>query len=211
MLLLRTRALLGRRGRNSAKRGAICAGFSLTEMVVTVAVIMVMAAIAVPVLSHAFANYQLGDSATRLSGVLKYTRYEAIRLNKPETVVVQASGTNWTVFGDLISNGTPDPSEPTDIVVAPVALMPSAGVPDTTPISSSFGSPTLVLTSLSGMNGAVTFDARGAVTSGGGSAVYAFYLGNAAEPQLGYRAVVLFPSGMVQIWNSASGTWQLAN
>jgi len=64
------------------------------------------------------------------------------------------------------------------------------------------------LTSVPLPTGAVAFDHRGALTP---AAVNVLYIGNVAFPDLGYRAVVLLPSGSVQIWTSASGNWQQTN
>jgi hypothetical protein len=35
--------------------------------------------------------------------------------------------------------------------------------------------------------------------------MYVFYVGNANDPDSGYRAVVLLPSGSTQIWTAPSG------
>jgi type II secretory pathway pseudopilin PulG len=178
-------------------------------MVVTLVVILILAAIAIPTLTRAFAVYQMNDSAARLAGILKYARYEAIRLNKQVPARIQAVGSNWSVFADINNNGTADPTEAIDLIIMPQTLMAPAGMPDTSPISSSLGSPTLVLTPMSGVNGSILFDQRGAVLTNGGSSVFVMFLGNTADLNVGYRAVVLLPSGMVQVWSSSSGAWQL--
>jgi len=202
---------LGRSTTFSARGAALSRGFSLTEVVVTVAVMLVLAAIAIPTVSRAFAVYQLNDAASRLAGILKFARYEAIRLNKQVPARVLATGNNWSVFADTNNNGVADPTESIDLIVPPITLLPAGSMPDTTPISSTLGSPTLVLTSVSAMNATILFDQRGAVVSGGGANVYVLYLGNSTDTDIGYRAVVLMPSGMVQIWSSAGGAWQLAS
>ncbi len=200
---------MGRSTRDSARRVASNRGFSLTELVVTVAVMMVLAAIAIPSLMRAFAVYQLNDGAARLSGILKYSRYEAIRLNKAVPMRVLATGTNWSVFSDTNGNGFPDTNEAMDLIVTPLTLLPAGGMPDPSPITSSLGNPALALSSISAMNATVLFDSRGAVVSGNNTTVYVLYLGNPSDTNVGYRAVVLMPSGMVQVWSSASGVWQL--
>lgn len=170
---------------------------------------LVLAAIAIPTLTRAFAVYQLNDAASRLAGILKFTRYEAIRLNKQVPGRILATGNSWSVFADLNNNGVADPAEAIDLIVPPVTLVPAAGLPDTTPISNTLGNPNLVLNSISAMNATVIFDARGAVLSGNNSTVYVLYLGNLGDTDIGYRAIVLMPSGMVQVWSSAGGTWIL--
>jgi len=206
---LKEEALLGRRTKFVGWGVARSRGFSLTELVVTLAVMLVLAAIAIPSITRAFAVYQLNDCASRVAGILKFTRYEAIRLNKPVPGTILATGPNWSVFADTNGNGVPDPTEAIDIIVPPLTLLPAGGMPNTSPISNTLGSPSLVLTSASAMNTTIIFDSRGAVLSGNYSLVYVLYLGNPADTDIGYRAVVLMPSGMVQVWSSATGTWQL--
>jgi len=40
-------------------------------------------------------------------------------------------------------------------------------------------------------------------------AAYVLYVGSATNPEFGYRAVILLPSGATQIWTAPKGgTWQ---
>jgi prepilin-type N-terminal cleavage/methylation domain-containing protein len=201
---------LGQRAKFTRPSLASSSGFSMVEMVVSVAVLLVLAAISVPSLTRAFAAYQLNDAASRLGGILKFTRYEAIRLNKLVDCEIQQSGTGWLVYADTNRNALPDPGETQDAVTGQVTLLPpSAGIPSPGPIVAALGSSGLVLTAISGVNALVTFDARGAVTTGNGNNVFVLYLGNAANADTGYRAVVLLPSGMVHVWSASSGgVWQ---
>jgi prepilin-type N-terminal cleavage/methylation domain-containing protein len=187
-------------------------GFSMVEMVVSVAVLLVLAAISLPSLTRAFASYQLSDAAARLAGTLKYTRYEAIRLNKPVDGQIQQTAAGWLVYADINRNQVPDLGETQDAITGQVTLLPASGLPDPAPIVAALGSSGLALTTISGANAVVTFDQRGAVTSGGGSNVYALYLGRGANSDSGYRAVVLLPSGMVHVWAAPSGgVWRQVN
>ncbi len=45
------------------------------------------------------------------------------------------------------------------------------------------------------------------MTTGGGATVYVLYLGSTSNPDLGYRAVVLLPSGVVQCVDGAAGRY----
>jgi hypothetical protein len=67
------------------------------------------------------------------------------------------------------------------------------------------------LTTKSGSNGSIKFDARGAIRVGGNvsSTIFVFYIGSTTDSEFGYRAVVLVPSGNIQIWTApAGGPWQ---
>ncbi len=197
------------RPRSSSLKLSTGSGFSTVELVVTLAVILVLVAISVPTLTRVFGVYQLNDAANRLAGVLKFTRYEAIRLNKQVNGVVLSTGSSWVVFADINKNGVPDPTETQDLITGAVTLMPAAGLPDPSPITNTLGASGLALTVLSGLNATVQFDQRGALVTGAGGNVYVLYLGNQSNPALGYRAVVLLPSGMVHIWTAGQGgTWQ---
>jgi prepilin-type N-terminal cleavage/methylation domain-containing protein len=201
---------LEQRAKFSRPRLMVNHGFSMVEMVVSVAVLLVLAAISLPSLTRAFASYQLSDAAARLAGTLKFARYEAIRLNKPVDCEIQQSGTGWLAYADTNRNGVADPGETQDAITAQVTLLPAGGgLPDPSPIAAALGASGLALTSISGANAMITFDARGAVTTGNGANVYVLYLGNGTGSDLGYRAVVVLPSGMVHVWTASSGgAWQ---
>lgn len=175
----------------------------------TLAVILILTAVAVPSIVRAYQGYAFNSSASQVSGILKLTRFEAIRRNRTVSCQIQQTGTDWLLWADSNGNGNPDASEPEYRMSGTVSLLPGgAPVPGPAAILTalSVGS----LTTLSGGNGSVAFDARGAVTMGGGQPpVYVLYVGNAAQPDLGFRAVVLLPSGAVHVWTAGNGgTWQ---
>lgn len=187
-------------------------GFSTIEMLVTVAVLMILAGISIPTLTHAFLTYQYSTAAAQVAGMLKFTRHEAIRLNKPVSCMVQQIPAGWLIFTDSNGNGTLDASETQYVMTGTPSLVPAAGMPDTSPITNQLGASGLVLVAPSGVNTSLSFDQRGAVTTGAGANVFVLYVGNTASPELGYRAVVLLPSGVVHVWTAAqTGPWQQIN
>ena len=181
-------------------------GFSLIELAVSMAVVLILTAIALPTLTRSYRAYQLNDSANRLSGMLKFTRFEAIRRNKPISCQILQNGTDWYVWSDSNGDGAVDPTETQYLITGIVTLLPDGVAPAPSAIIAAVGgSPT----TLSGSNGFVKFDPRGAVTFTGAPSVYIFYLGDISVPDYGYRAIVLLPSGVTQIWTApAGGTWQ---
>ncbi len=58
-------------------------GFSMVELGVSLAVLLILTAIAIPSLMRSFRTYQLNDAAARLSDMLKFTRFEAVRRKQP--------------------------------------------------------------------------------------------------------------------------------
>lgn len=178
----------------------------MPELAVSMAVMLILTAIAIPSLMRSFRTYQLNDAASRLSDMLKFTRFEAVRRNKSVSLRILQNGLDWDVWADSNGDTVMDPTEKQMLVTGFVTLLPAAGLPSSATITATLGAVTVLDASRSGANGFISFDARGAVSP---LAAYVLYLGSAANPEFGYRAVILLPSGAVQIWTApAGGTWQ---
>ena len=196
----------------SRTRRSRIGGFSLVELVVSMCVLLILTAIAIPSLMHSLRAYQLNDTAGRLSDMLKFTRFEAVRQNKQINCQIKQFGNDWVVWTTPNGNTAPLNIEKQLHIAGFAALLPSSGLPGQAPICNKLfnnGGPCLD-TSLSGNNGTVTFDARGAIRVGGlvSSSVFVFYVGSNANADFGFRAVVLLPSGSIQIWSAPNGgTW----
>jgi type II secretory pathway pseudopilin PulG len=181
----------------------------MVELAVSMTVMLILTAIAIPSLMRSFRTYQLNDAASRVSDMLKFTRFEAVRRNIPVTMQIKTSGTNWNVWTDSNNDGNEDPTEKQILVSGFVTLLPAGAPPGTGGFVTPLG--TSNFTIVSGSNGTVIFDARGAVRVGNALAtsVDVFYLGSSTNQEFGYRAVLLLPSGATQIWTApAGGTWQ---
>ncbi len=72
-------------------------GFSLIELMVTVAVLAVGLALAAPSLSTQIANYRLRAAAEGVINGLNYARAEAVRRNSNVSFTLDAGGAGWTV------------------------------------------------------------------------------------------------------------------
>ena len=184
-------------------------GFSLVELVLSLAVLLVITTLAVPVVVRSLQSYQLNSTASQLAGMLKFTKFDAIRQNTKVSCQFKQVGSNWQVWVDSNGDGQPNGAEPQMIVGGSFTLLPASSVPSPAPITSTLG-PGFSGYSwivLSGSDNSVTYDQRGVIDAG--SAVYAFYLGNPNDPNAGYRAIITMPSGAVQVWTAASsGNWQ---
>jgi prepilin-type N-terminal cleavage/methylation domain-containing protein len=193
----------------SGTRRSRSRGFSMVELAVSLTVVLILSAIAIPSLMHSIRTYQLNSAAARVADMLKFTRFEAVRRNKQINFLMQASPDGWIVGTDSDNSGLVDATEKQQLIAGFAALLPSGVAPSPTAISAALGG--AGLTTKSGSNGSVTFDARGAIRVGGAIStnVFIFYLGSAADPQFGYRAVVLLPTGTTQVWTAqAGGPWQ---
>lgn len=178
-------------------------GFSIVELLIVLLVIMIITGVALPAFLRAYQSYQVGDAASRMADIIKFTRFEAIRRNTPISCLIQQPAGTTTAWTDSNGTGVKDPTERQVLfsgTVGPIA----AGAPNG--LAASVGT---ALTAVSLTNGAIRFDQRGALTI---AAVDVIYVGNTAVPGAGYRAVVVLPSGSIQLWTApAGGPWVLVN
>lgn len=192
----------------SSTRQSAAAGFSLAELVVSICVMLVLTALAIPSLLHSLRAYQLNQTTAGVSDMLKFTRFEAVRRNNQINLQVTRNATGWVVWTDSVNPGTIDPRDKELSITGFATLLPAgAPVPAPNAITAALGGG--ALTTLSGANNSVTFDARGAIRLGIGGGVsnlvYVFYVGSNGGPDYGYRAVVLLPNGSTQIWTAGNG------
>jgi prepilin-type N-terminal cleavage/methylation domain-containing protein len=183
-------------------------GYSIVELLISLAIISILSALAAPRLIGTYRSYQMDDAASQVAAQLKFTRYEAIRRNNATNCLNSPQAAQ----GGLLTMYTQDPKAPNanvqpnekQIVFAANALatLVTAG---TVPNSGSLAGIVNAgaLTTVAPANGSITFDGRGAKTAPAGASVY--WVGNAVY---GWRAVTVLPSGSVQVWSSATGTWR---
>ena len=184
-------------------------GFSLTELVVALAVGLVLMAVALPSFLRAYNSYQLTNAATQVSDILRLTRYEAIRLNKPINCVFQPSTTdpNSTQASLTDSLGNPLTGISGKMIVLGSAgnLIDAGSVPSAASLPADAALGATVPVPVPPAGATLTFDARGALNSGN---VDVFYLNSPNSPDAGYRAVLLMPAGSIQIWTGDNaGNW----
>jgi Tfp pilus assembly protein FimT len=194
---------------SSTPRTAI-AGFSIVELVVSICVLLILSAIAIPTLLRSLRAYQLNDAATRLAGMLKFTRFEAVRRNTQVNFLMQASGTGYLVGTDSNGDNVFQATEKQELIAGFATLLPAGVAPTPTAITTALGgtTPTVVYGS---STATVTFDSRGAIRVGGtiSNSVFVFYIGSINDPDPGYRAVILLPGGTTQVWSApGAGPWQ---
>ena len=183
-------------------------GFSLVELVLSLAVLLVITTLAIPVVVRSLQSYQLNSTASQLAGMLKFAKFDAIRQNTKVSCQIAQQGSQWLVWVDSNGNGTPDGAEPQMVIGGSFTLLSASSVPSAAPITATLGPgfSSFSWAVLSGSNATITYDQRGVIDA---SAVYALYLGNSNDPNSGYRAIITMPSGAVQVWTSSSaGNWQ---
>jgi hypothetical protein len=113
------------------------------------------------------------------------------------------------LWSDTIADNVEQSTEKQIVLSVNATLVPASVVPSAAALAPTVGVP--ALTALNPSSDGVKFDQRGAVTPAG---VYVIYIGSNAGLAMGYRAVVVLPSGSVQVWTyagSVSAVWQQVN
>jgi prepilin-type N-terminal cleavage/methylation domain-containing protein len=185
-------------------------GLTMIELMIVLAVILITSAISMPSFIQAYQRYQVNDAATRMANVIKFTRYEAIRLNTPVNYVIGVTPAGTTIaWTDSNGNGATagmagaNAADATERQVAfspNVTLFAAGNVPNTAGLILAAGVGPLI--PLSNTNAAVQFDQRGAVNPPPAGALVS-YVGSIRLPNAGYRAVILLPSGSMQVWQAS--------
>jgi Tfp pilus assembly protein FimT len=183
-------------------------GLSTLELVVSLGIVLAISAIAIPSINKTLRVYQLNDAASQVAGIVKLARFEAIRRNTPVSCVNLQAAANgpanlWSdTNGDNVEQGT----EKQILLGTNATLVAEAAVPNAAALAPAVG--VSAITALNPASDSVRFDQRGAVTPAG---VYVIYIGNTSGADGGFRAVVVLPSGSVQVWTYAGGAsaaWQ---
>ena len=174
-------------------------GYSIVELLVSMGIISVFSAIAVPSLLRTYRSYQMDDEASQVAGQLKFTRYEAIRRNNVMTCLDNTQNGILTMFTDDNGDGVAQATERQIVFSGNATLVNAATVPSSGALTAVVNAGPL--TTMSPTNGTITFDGRGAKSTAG---VTVYWVGNAIY---GWRAVTVMPSGSVQVWSYATGTW----
>jgi prepilin-type N-terminal cleavage/methylation domain-containing protein len=179
-------------------------GYSLVEMVMTLAIGLILVSVALPILVGAIQSYRLNSIAQQTADLIELTRYTAIRRNATVSLHKAAQNGSSVFYIDLNGNGTLDAGEP--LLVIPNDMQFANGQA-LTPGSVSTGLP-----HVQDFTDTIQFDYRGTVNypPGGGTGPYFLAVGYALQTQYGYRAITVIPMGQTKIWKApAGGTWAL--
>ena len=186
-------------------------GVSTLELIISMGIALILSALAIPAITKTVRVYQLNDAASQVAGILKLTRFEAIRRNTPVSCVTSQPIANGpaNLWSDSNGDNVAQPGEKQVLLGASATLFPAASVPSAGSLAAAVGVSSI--TALNPASDSVRFDQRGAVTPAG---VYTIYVGNNSGVDGGYRAVVVLPAGSVQVWTYAGGVsavWQQLN
>lgn len=176
------------------------AGFSLVEMVATLAIGLILAAVALPTLIGAIQGYRLSSTAQQTANLIDLARYTAIRRNSVISLKKTIQNGSTVFFVDLKGNSTLDPTDP--MVLLPTDMQIANGQ-SLTPGSTSMG-----IGSTQDFVDTITFDYRGTVNFSGGGPTTTWFLalGFTNQVQYGYRAITTGPMGQTKLWKSSGNS-----
>ncbi|MCA1925484.1 MAG: GspH/FimT family pseudopilin [Thiobacillus sp.] len=96
-------------------------GFSLIELMITLAVLVILLTVAAPNLAVFIQNARLNSQTSELVGDLNFARSEAVKRGSPVSLCASVDGascsgaltweTGWIVFNDANANNAVDPAE----------------------------------------------------------------------------------------------------
>jgi Tfp pilus assembly protein FimT len=187
----------------------------MVELLVVLLIIMVFSAIAIPQIAITLRTYQVSSAANQVADAIKFSRFEAIRRNTTMKFLTSWSGVRYWVGTDSNGDGTLQTSERQYDITGTVTLLTAAGVPSSAALPAALLVPNITVLSGNAATQTIAFDPRGAVnfplSAGGVQTVYVFYVGPTTQSTQDYRAVVVMPSGITQVWagNASSGWHQL--
>ncbi len=177
-------------------------GYSLIEIVMTLAIGLILVSIALPTLVGAIQSYRLNSVAQQAANLIDLARYAAIRRNTIISLHKTVQNGNTVVFIDLDGDGQLGTREP--LVMLPSDMQIANGQPLTPgPASTGLNNP-------QDFTDTINFDYRGTVNfqGGGGTGAYFLALGYTNQAQYGCRAVTVIPMGQTKLWKApAGGTW----
>jgi prepilin-type N-terminal cleavage/methylation domain-containing protein len=180
-------------------------GFSLLELLIVCTLLVIIAAIAIPNITQASANYKLDVAGHSVAGLLQQARMQAVKTNQPAYTKYDATGLVY-VTGDptvAYTSGNPD-------VALPAGFSFQAAPVDTSQLDAYVGGTAQVSAS-------IAFNARGlpciananpavcpSTTSG-----FEWFIQNSRG---GWEAITVTPSGRVKSWrlsiNGTTAVWQ---
>jgi prepilin-type N-terminal cleavage/methylation domain-containing protein len=198
------------------KRGR---GFSLIELIIVVAMIMILAAISVPRLLNTVSDINLRYAATNISGLLQSARMQGVRKNTFYTVQPTTLSTGGTGYYVHVQGGAYVAGDPVlplgSQITAYIGL--GSGAPNESTFASGTSSNGLSFAPNAGPD-APSFNARGLPCIGvpatgacpfvPGLGFVMFLSKSSALGNVSWASIAITPSGHIQIWTAdSSGNW----
>ena len=178
-----------------------CLGFSTIELLITVLIMLVVSAIAIPNFMRELNSYKLASTARSVSDLIERTRYEAIKRNTKITCHFTLGATPPSAWIDLNGTGVLANNDP-KVVYSTLILSTGTVLPG----AASMGFPGVTAVA---PTGTITFDSRGAVDYtgvAGGQTVWALYFTYNNDVTYGAKAISVEPMGRSKTWSGTPGS-----
>lgn len=209
-----------------AKCSLLSRGFSLLELLIAIAILMVVASITLEFVQKAAHTMRLRESAINYSNLLQQARLRAVHDDKYYTVLTATGGVNGTIaFIDVMGTGNYVQGDPMMPFSAGVIAVPFGSGPALTNLEAQFlpNNSSAVLTVNTTALGP-SFGPRGlpcTPTSGGGGGTCP-YLSTAGVPtsyitflqntqDQSWEAVTVTPAGRIRQWRYDGSAWSSLN
>jgi prepilin-type N-terminal cleavage/methylation domain-containing protein len=170
-------------------------GFSLVEVVMTLAIGLILVSVALPMVVNALQMYRLNSIAQQTGNLIDLARASAIRRNAVVKLLTTTVRGNTVLFVDLDGDGQVGANEamlilPSDMEILAGQTPPAGGATQD-------------------FVNQIAFDFRGAVNfpGGGSTATYVLGLDYINQKQYGARAVSVSPMGQTKLWTAPNNVW----
>ena len=179
-------------------------GFSLVELVATLTILLVVAAIAIPNFVRAINSYSLGSAVQNISVMIQRARYEAIKRNTTINCYysIDPNGNDPIIWVDLNGTGVRVPTDP-QFAYTRSLLNANPGPQIPGPASMGFAAAIQPAAIAGGGGILVTFDSRGAVSFGGAPTVLVMYFSFNNNLRYGVKAITIEPVGRSKVWSAS--------
>jgi prepilin-type N-terminal cleavage/methylation domain-containing protein len=114
----------------SGSQGKHAQGFTLIELLFVIVIVMIMTAMAVPLVNNTVSYFRLRGSIASVTGAIQSTRYQAIFQGCPYQIVFTAATNSYQVQNSCPSTGTFTDVCPAALPACPLPISGS-GVPVT--------------------------------------------------------------------------------
>ena len=192
-------------------------GFSMVELIVVVAIMLIVAAFATPSILSMLHSAKLQGTASDFTGLIQQARIRSVQDDRAYSLIVSpvAGATPSTGFVDLKQNGAIAAGDPEMLLPTEVSLVAAANAPGTANLKGQLlpaASPVNPQDAASAAATPISFSPRGlpctpvaGACSGAGLAPAAYWAFFQDSQTTNWEAVTISPAGRIQKWSYSAG------